>query len=705
MEIERENFKQSTGEINHWRRLIQDNALDGVIGTDENDFIVDWNRQAEIIFGWSQSEVLGRKLVDVIVPPEMRSTHLQEIKSYLENGTSDLVNRRIEVPSVRRSGEIFRMELTMVAVTATEGTLFYCFLRDITDRIRIDRERRELLDRERAARKRLESQYAITGILATANNFSDAAERIIAEIGHALGWEVGIYWRSGSVHNELVAESIWTASHDESLTVDVAKLKAIKFLKTNDLQVQPYCLDSIEMNCLNGSRIDVAKALGFKSALWLPLRRAQGSDDATLAVFEFYSRDLEVGDPDLLRALKSASHQMAQFIDRLETKEAIEKLARESQAINRVKDEFLASLSHELRTPLNAILGFAEILRDEFETLPDEEKVECIDGILRNSKAQTDMISDLLDVSRIITGKIAFAPKELSITKLAEDVCGNFKMTAQAKGVSLDLDTSRAPAMIFADPTRIQQVLWNLVSNAIKFTPESGQIKISVSTRESECVLEVQDSGAGIDPDFLPYVFDRFRQEDASITRKFGGLGLGLAISRSLIEIHGGRMTAHSAGKGMGSLFRVCIPIGQAATRTEASPKTKSPRETLRGRRILLIEDSDDGRILISRILKRAGAEVFEANSAHQARLVLKTEVPDLIVSDIGMPEESGLEFIADLRELGRDDIRGIPAIALTAYVRPEEIEGIIRAGFQTHVAKPVTRATLIKAASTVFNE
>jgi PAS domain S-box-containing protein len=380
----------------------------------------------------------------------------------------------------------------------------------------------------------------------------------------------------------------------------------------------------------------------------------------------------------------------------------------ESQAINRVKDEFLATLSHELRTPLNVIAGYSELLSNEFDSMKSEEIKQAIDAIARNARLQTEMIADLLDVSKIITGKIAFRPQKISIQEIIKAVTDNFSITADAKGLSLNVETKGVPKFIYGDPVRLQQVIWNLVSNALKFTPKGGQIHVSAERDGDNCVIQVQDSGVGIDPEFLPYVFDRFRQEDSSITKRFGGLGLGLSISRQLIEVHGGTIRAESAGKNFGTRFTVTLPVKmdlhEEATRQQEKTHAMAPvalsAKNLMGIKILLIEDSVDSRELLHRLLTKLGLVVKDADSASEARGILKNFTPDLIISDIGMPQESGIEFIQRLRTSRDKKIRDLPAIALTAYVRSEERDEALRSGFQKHLAKPVVKEALTDAIS-----
>lgn len=447
----------------------------------------------------------------------------------------------------------------------------------------------------------------------------------------------------------------------------------------------------------DADQLKVINELQLKSYICVPLR-ARGKILGVVSIFTTHEskRSLETAE---LRLAEDLGERAALAIDNA-------LLYQEAASVNRVKDEFLATLSHELRTPLNVIQGHADLLRAEALQMNHTEIINSAEAIFRNAYAQTQITSDLLDVSKIITGKMSFLPELVSPAEIALSVIENIQATAESKGLTLTHDVIHAPKKITADATRLQQILWNVLSNAIKFTPEGGSVEVTVSEFEGSCCFEIIDTGRGIEPNFLPYVFDRFRQEDSSTTRTFGGLGLGLAIVRHLAEIHGGHVEAESRGKGKGSRFKIFLPIFRAysfdtplKTGVE-KPTDVGPSEKMRldGKKILLVEDSVDSRKLVSMLLIRYGASVLEAESAEEARKILKNTHPDIIVSDIGMPDEDGLEFIRNLRnseEVGKTE--PIPAIALTAYVRPEEREQSIEAGFQSHVSKPVSKQILIQ--------
>ncbi len=384
------------------------------------------------------------------------------------------------------------------------------------------------------------------------------------------------------------------------------------------------------------------------------------------------------------------------------------RLYKESRTLNKVKDEFLATLSHELRTPLNVIQGHAEILKVEGPTLSPKEFVSSVDAILRNARAQLTIVSDLLDVSSIITGKISYKPTSLAPSDVIRTTVEGLAPVAATKKIGLSYNTKEAPENVWSDPTRLQQIIFNLISNALKFTPEGGKVIVTAGHKIDHWWITVEDTGPGIDKDFLPFVFERFRQEDSSASRRHGGLGLGLSIVRNLTELHGGTVHVTSEGPGKGACFKICLPMsGRATDKTPPIVETIKAVATvakvnLEGLCVLLVEDSADNRFLIERLLAKHGAKTISADSAKRAREILKDTTPDIIISDIGMPEENGLEFMRRLR--GKTAPEKIPAIALTAYVREEEKEAAIEAGFQAHVGKPVTASELVAAIASVLN-
>lgn len=393
---------------------------------------------------------------------------------------------------------------------------------------------------------------------------------------------------------------------------------------------------------------------------------------------------------------------------RVESLLASERAAHsEATHANKLKDEFLAVVSHELRTPLNAILGWTTLLREGAGD-PQELK-EGLDTIDRNAHAQARLIDDLLDVSRIISGKVRLRISEVDVRALALAVVDGLRPAAQARGVQIALKANDEASEVLGDPDRLQQVVWNLVSNAIKFTPRGGEVELSVARIHSAVALEVRDSGQGIRAEFLPRIFDRFSQQDASTTRGQGGLGLGLSIARHLVELHGGSISALSDGQGRGATFHVEIPMmavrelkDQLAERPTGRtplptlPDGTVPASRLDGLRILAVDDQADTLAVVERVFTRAGAEVRTALSVAAALETLRGWEPGCIVSDVGMPEQDGYSFIRAVRALP-PPLRNVPAVALTAFARESDRALALEAGFNDHLAKPVDTGALVR--------
>ncbi len=373
-----------------------------------------------------------------------------------------------------------------------------------------------------------------------------------------------------------------------------------------------------------------------------------------------------------------------------------ERARAEAEAANRIKDEFLATLSHELRTPLTSLRGWSSVLR---EAKRDEKVLnQGLDAIDRNARVQAQLIDDLLDVSRIVSGKLNLDVRPLDISSVTRAAINVVRPAADAKNLTLDYWAEPGLGAISADSGRLHQIIWNLLSNAVKFTPQGGKITIRLQQERSHVKVTVQDTGQGIDAEFLPRVFDRFRQADSSTTRSFGGLGLGLAIVRHLVELHGGTVSAESEGVGKGATFYATFPL--LTERAEpVVPGTESNAAEVRsldGLRVLLVDDEPEAREIISTVIGRTGAEVKTCISASEALRKMAEWRPDVILSDIAMPEEDGYSFICKVRSLPRDKGGETPAAALSAYARDEDRMQALAAGYQMHIAKPIGASQLV---------
>jgi signal transduction histidine kinase/DNA-binding response OmpR family regulator len=376
---------------------------------------------------------------------------------------------------------------------------------------------------------------------------------------------------------------------------------------------------------------------------------------------------------------------------------------------NRLKDEFLATLSHELRTPLSAILGWSELLKRRHTPADIDRGLEVIQ---RSVRSQMKLIEDLLDVSRINNGKLKVQMKDVRLQQIVTASVESIKPTADARNISVDTVFQDAHDEIFGDPDRLHQVICNLLGNAVKFSPANSRIGVTVNRRGHNVSVKVEDHGMGIDPAFLPHVFDRFRQADSSSTRSHGGLGIGLAIVRHIVEIHGGTVVAHSEGHGKGATFTIELPLRENIDPMRTSndhgrlhPSVSEGSSLLEGMEVLVVEDVADTRDMLCAMLKEAGAVVSEAGSVAEAMALFSTGVPDVLISDIGMPGESGLELIRKIRELPPQKGGFVPAIALTAYVREDDRLRALSAGFQHHLPKPVEFAQLVRLISSYSDQ
>jgi len=388
--------------------------------------------------------------------------------------------------------------------------------------------------------------------------------------------------------------------------------------------------------------------------------------------------------------------------DITEQKRALQRLAEaheELKRADRMKAEFLATLSHELRTPLTAILGWIQVLKDDANA---DDLAQGLQVIERNVRVQSKLIEDLLDMSRIEAGKVSLDIQRIDLSAVVSAAIETVRPAADAKQIRLSAVFSSITGIVMGDKNRLQQIVWNLLTNAVKFTPRKGRVHVVIERIKSHVQISVTDSGQGIAPEFLGQVFDRFRQADASTTRRHGGLGLGLAIVKNLVELHGGTVRATSEGYGLGATFTINLPLLPAhhdaeitaAAQRNAAVDAKSPEGRLHGVKVLLVDDEVDSAGIIQRILERRGAAVRVASSMDEALDEFARFAPHVVLSDIGMPEHDGYELITQLRNLPGG--RTVPAVALTALARTEDRTRALRAGFQMHVAKPVDAAELV---------
>jgi PAS domain S-box-containing protein len=708
LEISKNALKESEERF----RTIVSSAHDALIVINDESKIQEWNPQAEVTFGWSRSEALNKELSALIIPERYRAAHVRGLAHYMKTGDGPVLNRRFEITGLTRDGVEIPVELIIYPFKQGNKTYFGSFLHDISEKKRAD--------------KNQSIHLSITKIMTEVTRLTDAIPLFLETITHGLDFQAAELWLLDRDH-KLTCHGVWPpnpsphlkafqeASKEMSVQLDEATGRNTPF-ENRWLSDAP--------NDSNFLRHDLIRKTDLHTSI--TCRIYDGTD--TYGFMNFFSERILPEDKKTLESITDAGHKIGLFVRRRIAEDELatlnrnleanveqrtqdlaianQQLSREidekralyeqAQTANRLKDEFLATVSHELRTPLNVIMGYSEMLCNE--QLSEEEMRLYFETIHRNAQVQTQIVNDILDISRIVTGKLRLNIDDVDISQVVLAAIGSVDHAAHAKNIKIMTHIDPMTTTVAGDFGRLQQVLWNLISNSIKFTPRYGNIDITTSVIESQVKISVKDSGLGIDSEFLPYVFERFRQEDATTTRKFGGLGLGLSIVRNIVELHGGSIEAKSAGKNKGSTFTVTLPVHalkvQAGINDE---KTLAPKvHPLKNLRILVVEDQIDALNLIAKVLTRAGAEVYTANSAADGLQKVIKMKPQLLVSDIGMPEQDGYYLIQMIRKLPPEHGGNIPAIALTAYAHEEDHDRALREGFQVHVPKPVEGALLV---------
>jgi PAS domain S-box-containing protein len=691
---ERKMFEMALKESEEQFRAVAETAADVIITIDEKSVILFVNQATEDVFGYSPHELIGQQLT-LLMPEYLRHLHRAGIERYVETGQKHIGWKAVELPGLHKDGHEIPLEISFGEFTGAGGHHFTGIARDITERKHREQAQTFLAEASRVLASSLDYQTTLASV----------AQMAVPNLAN---------WCAVDVLEDDREIRRLAVAHVDPSKVEWAKELHLRYpedrnaehglpnvLRTGQPEIYPEIPDSLLVaGARDAEHLQIMREIGFTSAMIVPL----SAHGRTLGAISFVTAESgrRYGPEDLALA-EDLARRAATAIDNA-------LLYRDAQEANRLKDEFLATVSHELRTPLTAVLGWAHMLRAG--QLDDENASRALETIERNARSQAQLIDDLLDVSRIITGKLRLDIRPVDPTSFIDAAIDAVSPAAEAKGVRIQKVMDTGVSAVSGDPARLQQVVWNLLSNAIKFTPRGGRVKVLLERINSHIEITVSDTGAGISEKFLPFVFERFRQADGTTTRLHGGLGLGLAIVRHLVELHGGSVHVESLGEGQGATFTVKLPLITVYERErrqdrvhpaarDVLPAPDCP-EKLDGLKVLVVDDEADTRELLRAVLGRCGAEVTTAGSAEEALDLLKQSRPDVLVSDIGMPGEDGYELIKKVRALSSEDGGKIPAIALTAYARAEDRLQVLRAGYQMHVAKPVELTELVAIVATL---
>lgn len=555
---------------------------------------------------------------------------------------------------------------------------------------------------------RLALQYAVTQILSESRDYVESGRKILEAACATLDWEVGALWKVDRESEVLRCIDICHATSRatpefDRLTRTLTLQKGIGLPGRIWASGKPVWIENVN-EVRNFPRGAVAAREGFRGAFGFPILLGR----EVLGTIEFFSQEIREPDDELLKMVAGVGGQIGQFTERKRAEEKLAELLERERAArsdaekaNRLKDEFLATLSHELRTPLNAVIGWSRMLRSG--RLDRESSKHALEVIERNAWAQKQIIEDILDVSRVITGKLQLNLSPVDLVAVVDGALDAVRPAMEAKEITIETFIDSSLRMISGDPDRLQQVIWNVLSNAAKFTPSGGKVEISVGQNSGQVQIQVKDNGPGIDPTFLPHVFERFRQADGSTTRTHGGLGLGLAIVRHLVELHGGTIAVENRENAKGAIFTVRLPLpsGELHPETMANAASvfkdaQSESPNLDGLKILVVDDEMDALDLIGVELSQRGAKITGVTSADEALKALELVEFDLLISDIGMPKVDGYDLMRQIRRQEQGRNQRIPAVALTAYARVQDRMQAILAGYSTHVAKPVEANELV---------
>ena len=699
-----------------WLGAIIESADDAIVSKTLEGIITSWNAGAESIFGYTADEAVGNSIL-MLIPPDLH----QEENNILSRIRAGERIRHYETIRLRKDGTPINISLTISPIKASDGTIIGAskIARDITDRKLAEarlKEQNEVvetinrlgtilsgeLDQEKLVQSVTDAATSLTGAQFGAFFYN---------VRNESGGEYMLYTLSG-----VPREAFANFPMPRATSMFGPTFRGERTIRIDDVKSDPRYGQNPPYNGMPEGHLPVT------SYLAVPVVARSG--EVIGGLFFGHSQPARFTERHE-RIVTGLAAQAAIAIDNarlfervqldLQERESLlarEQLARmQAETASRSKDEFLGMLSHELRTPLNAILGWTRILTS---TKVDTDTMSgALEAIDRNARLQSRLIDDMLDVSRIMSGKLRLDAQPVDLTTIISTAVDTVRPAADAKGIRVYITMDYGSGMVLGDPVRLQQVVWNLLSNAIKFTPKDGSVRVSLERVDSNFEIRVSDTGIGIDEEIMPFIFERFRQGDSSTTKKYGGLGLGLAIVRQLVDLHGGTVRADNLTNS-GAEFTVRLPLmavrpapmsfGDVKS-IDTVVETETPLECsaeLDGVKILAVDDDADSRNLIAAILERRGATVKACKSVEEALAAVDEFEPDVLVSDIGMPGEDGYSLIRKLRA-GEGSRKKLPAVALTAYARVEDRLQALSAGFNMHVPKPVEPAELVTVIASIL--
>ncbi len=689
-----------------YRQLVE-NANDIVFTLDLQGNVTSMNKAAESITGYSQEELMKMNMSEFLTPP---STEAARLMTQRKLAGEESTNYEVEV--IKKSGDLITLEISSrLARSEGKPAGIQGVARDITTRRHAEEALRQADQRALSEYERLLDRVAgLAQTLGTSRDliaiFRGLREFTLLSVP-CHGFFVSLY---DPVRDVRTACYGWADGQE----IDVSELPPMPVTSSGPNS------RAVRTNQVIITNDYMTQTIGHPAVLVGPDNglRPQSSLSAPMSVMGRILGTIEVQTyeesafrDEHATAMRMAANLTAVAIENATLLERESTARANAEESNRLKDEFLATVSHELRTPLTAILGWSRML--ESGTLETEVARRAIDTIKRNAKSQAQIIDDILDVSRIITGNLYLELNPIELESVLEAALNVVRPTAEAKGIRIELNLDREPIAVSGDTNRLQQVFWNLLSNAVKFTPSGGSVSVQLRKVDSQAEVTVSDTGPGISPEFLPYVFDRFRQADSTSTRHHGGLGLGLAIARHLIEIHGGLIEARSGGDTSGATFIVRLPI--AGSRVEASIPRDVQRDAelqmersklhdeLAGLHVLMVDDDEDTLELLSAALRQRSADVTAVSSASAALEAIQNSRPDVLISDIAMPGEDGYQLIKKVIALNLKP--ELPAIAITAYAKDEDKQNALAAGFHRYLSKPVELREFILAVAAVKDQ